>query len=65
MDKFLKQKREHDVSGSHKHNESNSNKRVKTRSIRKYNESLVMQEASDAHSKTADSDTVSVGHQLH
>ena len=39
MDKFLKQKHEHDDSGSHKHNESSSNKRVKTRSIRKYNES--------------------------
>ena len=41
MDKFLKQKREHDVSGSYKHNESSSNKRVKTRSIRKYNESYL------------------------
>ena len=38
MDKFLKQKREHDDSGSRKHNESSSNKRVKTRSICKYNE---------------------------
>ena len=41
MDKFLKQKREHDDSGSHKHNESSSNKRVKTWSIREYNESYV------------------------
>ena len=41
MDKFLKQKRKHDDSGSHKHNESSSNKRVKTRSIRKYNESYL------------------------
>ena len=41
MDKFLKLKREHDDSGSHKHNESSSNKRVKTRSIRKYNESYL------------------------
>ena len=38
MDKFLKQQREDDDSGSHKHNESSSKKRVKTRSIRKYNE---------------------------
>ena len=30
MDKFLKQKRDHDDSSSHKHNESSSNKRVKT-----------------------------------
>ena len=41
MDKFLKQKREHDDSGSHKHNESSSNKRVKTQSIRKYNKSYL------------------------
>ena len=41
MDKFLKQKREHHDSGSHKHNESRSNKRVKIQSIRKYNESYL------------------------
>ena len=41
MNKFLKQKCEHDNSGSHKHNERSSNKRVKTRSIRKYNESYL------------------------
>ena len=41
MNKFLKQKRGHDVSGSHKHNESSSNKRVKTQSIRKYNENYL------------------------
>ena len=39
MDKFLTQKREHDDSRSHKHSESGSNKRAKTRSIRKYHES--------------------------
>ena len=37
MDIFLKQKREHDDS----HNESSSKKRVKIRSIRKYNESFL------------------------
>ena len=41
MDKFPKQKREHDDSGTHKHTESSSNKRVKTRSIRKYNENYL------------------------
>ena len=38
---FLKQKRKHDDSGSHKHNESSLNKRVTTRSIHKYNESYL------------------------
>ena len=38
MDKFLQQKREHDDSGSNKHNENSSKKRIKARSIRKYNE---------------------------
>ena len=41
MDKFLKQKCEHNDSGSHKQNESSSNKRVKTQSIHKYNESYL------------------------
>ena len=41
MDKFLQQKRERDDSGSNKHNENSSKKRLKAWSIRKYNESYL------------------------